>query len=103
MKQNDDALQYASEELKRDTHFIVEAVMQNGYALEYASEEMKRDRGVALQASMALMRFGNAMRSQPFRGADGFDAFRLASEKLRPVACALFRFVAAQAQQGSRH
>ena len=32
-----DELEYASEELKADKKFMMEAVMRKGYALEYAS------------------------------------------------------------------
>ena len=44
------ALEHASEELKRDRQFVMEAVKQNGHALEHASEELKRDREVATAA-----------------------------------------------------
>jgi hypothetical protein len=43
-------LQYASEELKCDSVFVLEAVRQNWQALNYASEELKGDREVMMEA-----------------------------------------------------
>ncbi|MDA8575970.1 DUF4116 domain-containing protein [Candidatus Marinamargulisbacteria bacterium] len=41
MSQNRVALQYASEELKRDREFIMKAVKKDGRALQHASEELR--------------------------------------------------------------
>ena len=41
VKQNGDALQYASEELKNDKEVVLEAVKRNRLALQYASKELK--------------------------------------------------------------
>ena len=43
VKQDGDALQYASEELRADREVVMEAVKQNAYALFYASEELQDD------------------------------------------------------------
>ena len=43
-------LQVASEELKRDRDFVLEAVKQNCNAIKYASEELKNDREIVLEA-----------------------------------------------------
>lgn len=40
--QNWRALQYASEELKKDKEVVLAAVAQDGRALEYASDEVKK-------------------------------------------------------------
>ena len=37
-------------ELKRDRDVVIEAVRQNGDALRFASEERKRDRDVLMEA-----------------------------------------------------
>ncbi|WAM04215.1 DUF4116 domain-containing protein [Mycoplasmopsis cynos] len=50
MKQNGSALQYVSEELKKDKAFMLEAVKRNYGALWYASDELKRDKDVVLEA-----------------------------------------------------
>ena len=50
VKQNGNALAYASERLKDDREFVLAAVTQNGWALEYASETMKDDREIVLAA-----------------------------------------------------
>jgi hypothetical protein len=50
VKQNGWALEYASEELKRDREVVMEAVKQEGTALQYASEELRGDREVVLEA-----------------------------------------------------
>ena len=50
MKQNGIALEYASEELKGDRAFILEAVKQNGKALRYAEEELKSDKEFVMAA-----------------------------------------------------
>ena len=42
-RQDGDALQFASEELKNDKEFVLKAVSQNGDALKHASEELKND------------------------------------------------------------
>ena len=44
------ALQYASEELKKDKDVVMVAVAQNGLALEYASDELKNDKEVVMAA-----------------------------------------------------
>ena len=44
------ALYYASEQLKNDREFILEAVKLNGYALAYASEQFKNDREIVFEA-----------------------------------------------------
>ena len=48
VKQDGGALRYASEELKNDREVVLAAVKQNGWALMYASEELKNDREVVL-------------------------------------------------------
>ena len=48
VRQNGNALQYASQELTRDREVVMEAVRQNGWALQFASEELKRHREVVI-------------------------------------------------------
>ena len=43
VKQNGNALYYASEELCGDRKVVLEAVKQYGCALKFASEELKND------------------------------------------------------------
>jgi hypothetical protein len=50
VKQNGDALECASDELKNNFEIVLEAVKQNGYALEYASDELKNDFKIVLAA-----------------------------------------------------
>jgi hypothetical protein len=54
VKQDGRALRYASEELRRDTEFILEVVKQHFYAPRYASEELKRDREALMEAVKPL-------------------------------------------------
>ena len=52
---NIDLLRYASEELKKDRDFVLEAVKQNGVALIYASKELRFDKElirIALEQSV---------------------------------------------------
>eukprot|EP00971_Amphidinium_carterae_P181867 3608865-Amphidinium_carterae.1 len=44
------ALRWASEECKRDRLIVFAAVIRNGWALEFAAEECKRDREIVLAA-----------------------------------------------------
>ena len=50
VKQDGNALKFASDELKGDRVVVMEAVKQNGWALEYAAEELRGDREVVLEA-----------------------------------------------------
>ena len=50
VKQNGYALNYASDELKKDREIVLAAVKINGLALEYASDELKKDRDIVLAA-----------------------------------------------------
>ena len=50
VRENGDALRFASEELKRDREVAIEAVRLNGWALQFASVELKRDREVVIEA-----------------------------------------------------
>ena len=50
IRRDGEALQYASEELKRDREVVNEADWQNGPVLRFASVELKRDREVAIEA-----------------------------------------------------
>ncbi|MCU9935413.1 DUF4116 domain-containing protein [Mycoplasmopsis cynos] len=50
VKQNGSALQYVSEELKKDKAFMLEAVKQDARVLVYASEELKKDKAFMLEA-----------------------------------------------------
>ena len=50
VKQNGEALRYASAELKGDREVVMAAVKQDWRALEYASEELKGDREVMMAA-----------------------------------------------------
>jgi len=50
VKQNGEALQYASEELRADREFMLAAVQQRGWALKYASQALRADREVVLAA-----------------------------------------------------
>ena len=43
VKQDSDALQFASAELKCDRGFVLEAVNQHGHAFRHASAELRRD------------------------------------------------------------
>ena len=43
VRNDGNALEYASDTLKADREVVLEAVKQNGYALEYASEELQND------------------------------------------------------------
>ena len=45
------SLEYASDELKNDREFILEAVAKSGYALKYASDEFRADREVVMTAA----------------------------------------------------
>lgn len=49
----DDGLtfQYATDDLKADREFVVEAVPQNGQALNYVTEERQADRDIVLAAT----------------------------------------------------
>ena len=46
VSKNGYALEYASEELKRDRNIVLAAISKDGRALEYASEELKKDREI---------------------------------------------------------
>ena len=46
VKQNGDALEYASEGMKNDKKVVLAALAQNGNALQFASEEMQNDKEV---------------------------------------------------------
>ena len=59
VKENGDALLYASEELKNDPQFVLDAVKQNGYALQYVSEEFKNNPKIVLEA---VKQQGNALQ-----------------------------------------
>ena len=50
VKQNGDALQHASKELREDRDIVMAAVKKNGRALEYASDELKGDRELVMAA-----------------------------------------------------
>ena len=50
VRQDGDALQFASEELTHDRDVLMEAVRQNGDALRFASEELNGDREVVIEA-----------------------------------------------------
>ena len=51
VKQNGNALKYASAALKDDREFVLEAVKQDGSALEYASAALQGDREFVLEAA----------------------------------------------------
>ena len=42
-------MKFASERLKDDRDFVLEAVKKNGYALEFASERLKDDRDIIFE------------------------------------------------------
>lgn len=44
------ALKFASEDLKSDKQFILEAVKRNGRSLEWASDDLRNDKEVVLEA-----------------------------------------------------
>merc|ERR1712070_208612 len=50
VQQDGRALEFASEELKKDPTVVLAAVQQDGCALEFASEELKKDPTVVLAA-----------------------------------------------------
>jgi hypothetical protein len=50
MAQNGEALYFASDALKADRDFLLEAVAQNGEALYFASDALKADRDFILEA-----------------------------------------------------
>ena len=50
VKQNGNALDYASSELKADREIVMEAVKQNGVALRYAAAALKADLDVVFEA-----------------------------------------------------
>jgi hypothetical protein len=50
VKQNGEALKFASEELQGDKGFMMAVVAQNGVALEFASEELQGDKEVVMAA-----------------------------------------------------
>jgi len=50
VKQNFYALKYASEDLRNDKQVVLEAVKYRGIALRYASRELKMDKDVVLEA-----------------------------------------------------
>ena len=41
---------YASDSLKNDETFVLEAVKYNGYALKFASDRLKNDEKIVLEA-----------------------------------------------------
>ena len=51
MKQNGEALRYASEELKADKEVVMAAVQRYGSALEYASEALRGDPDIIAAAA----------------------------------------------------
>jgi len=67
VKNNGDALQYASEELRSDREIVLEAVKCNGFALWSASEELRSDREVVIAAvksnGWALLMTSEELRS----------------------------------------
>ena len=50
VKQDGDALEFASEDIQNDREIVMDAVEQNGIALEFASEYLKKDRKIAMAA-----------------------------------------------------
>ena len=50
VKENGEALEYASNELKKDKEVVLAAVKKHGWALDYASKELQNDRDVVLAA-----------------------------------------------------
>jgi hypothetical protein len=89
--QNDLALHYASEELKRDKKIVLAAVTQYGSALLYASKELRRDEKIVLAA---VTQYGRALQfaSEELRRdkkiviaavTQNGQALQLASEELR--------------------
>ena len=50
VKQNGNALKYASEDLRNDIDIVLEAVKENGVALVYASNNLKNNREIVLEA-----------------------------------------------------
>ena len=50
VRQDGDALKYASKELQKDKEVVLAAVWQHCRALNYASEELKSDKDVLLAA-----------------------------------------------------
>jgi hypothetical protein len=50
VKQNGDALEFASDELQGDREVVLAAVKQNGDALKYASQQLRGDREVVKAA-----------------------------------------------------
>merc|ERR1711972_309855 len=65
--ENGNALQYASQQLRRDREVVLTAVAQRGHALQHAPMELRGDPGLVLQA-LALN--GSALQhaSDPLRG-----------------------------------
>ena len=50
MKNNDSALQFASDELKKDRYVVYAAVDQDGLALQFASDGPRGDKYIVLAA-----------------------------------------------------
>ena len=63
-KQDGNALQFASAELKGDREIVMEAVEQWGFALQYASHELQGDREIVTsyhaERDRAAVRIGRA-------------------------------------------
>jgi hypothetical protein len=77
VKQNVDALFYASKVLKADSEFMLAAVQQNGESLRWASEVLKADKKIVLKA---VQQNGSALRwASPELKAD--SEFMLAAVK----------------------
>merc|ERR1712224_46450 len=50
VQQNGFALEFASEGMKKNEQIVLAAVQQNGFALQFASEEMKKNKNIVLAA-----------------------------------------------------
>ena len=50
VKQNGEALEYVSDELKNDREIVMEAVKQDGCALEYVPNKLRNDKEIVIEA-----------------------------------------------------
>merc|ERR1712224_340697 len=62
VQKNGHALEYASEEMKKNEQIVLAAVQQDGCALRYASEEMKQNEQIVLAA---VQQHGFALQFAP--------------------------------------
>ena len=53
VKQDGNAIKFASDDLKKDREMVMAAVKQDLSALEFASEDLQKDREIVMAATIA--------------------------------------------------